>query len=226
MRVLVDAAGFQGQAESPLQRGVRERLGSGRRSVMPLPLGGKEQRGMAMGLPLLAQQFQRALRQGDVAVAIAFAAADVQEQALGVDIAHLQAQAFAQTESAGIDRGQADAVIEGLDLGEDGADFGGREDHWQLELGIGADQCQFGWPRALEGLLPKELESTDELGGRLASDLLDRLEMDAVLADLLEGDQVGRAPLVVLAELADTGEVGLFGAWADGQELQIIGEGF
>jgi hypothetical protein len=60
----------------------------------------------------------------DVAVAIAFAAADVQEQALGVDIAHLQAQAFAQTESAGIDRGQADAVIEGLDLGEDGADLG------------------------------------------------------------------------------------------------------
>jgi hypothetical protein len=57
-----------------------------------------------------------------------------------------------------------------------------------------------------EGLLPKELESTDELGGRWASDLLDRLEVDAVLADLLEGDQVGRAPLVVLAELADTGE--------------------
>ena len=64
------------------------------------------------------------------------------------------------------------------------------------------------------------------MGGRLASDLLDRLEMEAVLADLLQGDQVGRAPLVVLAELADTGEVGRFGAWADGQELPIIGKGF
>jgi hypothetical protein len=52
----------------------------------------------------------------------------------------------------------------------------------------------------------------------LASDLLDRLEVDAVLAHLLEGDQLGRA-VVVLAELADTGVVGLFGAWADGQEL-------
>ncbi len=60
----------------------------------------------------------------------------------------------------------------------------------------------------------------------MASHLLDRLKVDAVLADLLEGDQVGRAPLVVFAELADTGEVGLFGAWADGQEFQIISEGF
>ena len=49
--------------------------------------------------------------------------------------------------------------------------------------------------------------------------------MDAVLAELLGGDQVGGL-VEVLAELADTGLVGLFGAGADGQELQIIGEGF
>ena len=45
------------------------------------------------------------------------------------------------------------------------------------------------------------------------------------LANLLEGNQLGRT-VVMLAELADTGEVGLFGAGADGQELQIIAEGF
>jgi hypothetical protein len=59
----------------------------------------------------------------------------------------------------------------------------------------------------------------------LTSDLFDGLEVDAVLADFFEGDQLGRT-VVVLAELADTGEVGLFGARADGQELQVIGEGF
>jgi hypothetical protein len=49
--------------------------------------------------------------------------------------------------------------------------------------------------------------------------------MDAVLADLFEGNQLGRA-VVMLAELTDTGVVSLFGARANGQELQIITEGF
>lgn len=49
--------------------------------------------------------------------------------------------------------------------------------------------------------------------------------MNAVLADLFEGDQLGRA-IVVVTELADAGVVDLFGARADGQELQIIGKRF
>ncbi len=59
----------------------------------------------------------------------------------------------------------------------------------------------------------------------LSGDLLDRLEMDAVLADLLGREQIGGL-MVKLAELADTSVVGLFGARADGQKLEIIGEGF
>ena len=78
---------------------------------------------------------------------------------------------------------------------------------------------------ALEGLFPEELEGADDLGGGLAGDLLVRLEMDAILAEFLGGDQVGRA-VIMLAELTDTGQVGLFGAGAEGQELQVIGEGF
>jgi hypothetical protein len=49
--------------------------------------------------------------------------------------------------------------------------------------------------------------------------------VDTVLADLLNGDPFGSA-VVILAELADTGVIGLFGAGADGQELEVIGEGF
>ena len=47
---------------------------------------------MPVGFPLLAEQFQGALGQGHVAVAIAFAAADVEEHAFGIDVADLQAQ--------------------------------------------------------------------------------------------------------------------------------------
>jgi hypothetical protein len=41
--------------------------------------------------------------------------------------------------------------------------------------------------------------------------------VDTILTNLLEGDQFGRASLVMFAELAHTGEVGLLGAGADGQ---------
>jgi len=51
------------------------------------------------------------------------------------------------------------------------------------------------------------------------------LKVDAVLAELFGRDQVGGF-VVVLAELADTGVVGLLCAGADGQELEVVGERF
>ena len=51
------------------------------------------------------------------------------------------------------------------------------------------------------------------------------LEMDTILPDVLRGDQIGRLA-VILAQLAEAGVVGLFRAGADGQEFEIIGEGF
>ena len=226
MRGLLHAAGLESEAKAPLQSRAAQRLGGSGRSCASSPTFGREQkRGMAMGLPLLAQEFQGALGQGHVAVTVAFALADVQEHPLRIDVAHLQAQAFAQTESAGVNRGQADVVIKAFDFGEYLADLASRKDHGQLELGIGADQLQLVRPPTFKSLFPEELKGTNELGGGLAGDLFDLLEVDAVLPDLLEGDQLGR-PVVVLAELADTGQVGLFGARADGQQLEVIGVGF
>ena len=49
--------------------------------------------------------------------------------------------------------------------------------------------------------------------------------MDAILADILGREPV-RGLIVKLAELADTGVIRLLGAGADGQQLQVIGEGF
>ncbi|MCK7511696.1 MAG: hypothetical protein MZV70_51720 [Desulfobacterales bacterium] len=109
-------------------------------------------------------------------------------------------------------------------FGQDAAHLGGREHDGQLELRIGAGQLQFGGPDAFEGLFPEELEGADGLGGSLAGDLFDGLEMDAVLAELLGGDQFGRLG-AELTELADAGRVSLFGAGLNGQELEVIGEG-
>jgi hypothetical protein len=149
----------------------------------------------------------------------------VQEHALRVDVGDLQPKPFAQTQAAGVNEDEADAVIQGGDGDQDAAHLGGGEHDGEFELRISADQLQFVWPNAFEGFFPEELEGADGLGAGLAGDLFVGLEMDAILANLLGRDQLGRFA-IELAELADTGVIGLFSARADGQEFEIIGEGF
>lgn len=224
MRGLPDATDLEREAESPLQGRAAHGRGGRGRALARMAFGREEQARMAMGFPLLAQEFQRALGQRHVTVLVALAAADVEEHATGVNVAHLQLEPFAQPEAAGIDRGQGDAVIEGGHALEEAAHFGGGEDDGQLELGISADQCHLGRPGTAQGFLPEEFDGAEGLGGGLPGDLLDGLEMKEVLAELLGADLIGRA-IEVLAQLPDTGEVGLLGAGTDGQELQVVGEG-
>ncbi len=116
-------------------------------------------------------------------------------------------------------------MIEALDFRENVANFLGGENHRQLELRVGANQLQFVRPGTFESLFPEELKGADELSRRLAGDFLYRLKVDAVLANLLKGYLFGRTA-VVLAELANAGQVSLLGAGANRQELEVIGEGF
>lgn len=221
---LFDAAGVEREPEGALQRGATHGLRGGGGALAAVTFGGKEQHGMAVGFPLFAQQHQGALGQRDVTIAVALAGADVQEHPFGINVADGQREAFAQTQAAGINEDQADAMVPGRHPGQHAAHFGGREDDRQFELGIGAGQLEFVGPDAFEGLFPEELEGADDLGGSLAGDFLLGLEMDTVLAELLGANQVGRFG-VELTELTKAGEVGLFGAGADGEEFEVVGEG-
>jgi hypothetical protein len=107
---------------------------------------------------------------------------------------------------------------------EDAAYFGGGEHDREFELGVGPDQFQLVGPGTMEGFFPEELDGADGLGAGLAGDLLVGLEVNAILADLLGADQVGRFA-VKLAELAQAGVVGLLGAGTEGQKLEVVGEG-
>jgi hypothetical protein len=225
VRRLGDGAGLEGQTEGALERGAAHRFGSGTRALSAVPLGGKEQDGMTVRFPLLAQEHQRALGQGDVAVLIAFTGADVQEPALRIDVADLQSKRFPQAQAAGVNGDQTDAMIQCGNRGEDLPDFGGGEHDGQFELGIGTNQFQFVRPGPVESFFPKQLDGANGLGAGLAGDLLVGLQVDAILANVLRREQFRRAA-VELTELADAGVVGLFGARADGQELQVIGKGF
>ncbi len=59
----------------------------------------------------------------------------------------------------------------------------------------------------------------------MAGDVLVAMEGDKVSAEVCGAD-ILRAGVEVFGELADAVPVGLPGAFTDGQELQVIGEGF
>jgi hypothetical protein len=225
VRRLFDATGLEGQAEGPLQRGAAHRFSGGGGPQTAVTFGGKKQRRMTMTFPLLAQEQQRALGQRDVTVLIAFATADVQEHAFGINVANLEVQTLTQAQAAGVNGDQADALIQRGNVGQDATRFSGREHDGQFELRIGANQFQFVGPDSFERLFPEEFDGADGLGAGLAGDFLVALEMDAILADVFGREPVGGF-VIELTELADAGVVSLFGARADGQELQVIGEGF
>jgi len=224
VRCLLHAAGQEGHAKAALQRGAADGDSGGGRPLATVAFGGEEQRGMPMRFPVFPQALEGDFGQRHVAIAVALATADVKEHALGINVADFEAQAFAQTQAAGVNEQQAGALIGRDHRGEHAADFRGREHHRQFELGVGPDQLQLIGPDAVEGFFPEELEGANDLGAGLAGDPFVGLEMDAILAELLGGDQL-RRPDIMLAELTDTGQISLLGARTEWQEREVIGEG-
>jgi len=150
MCVLFDAAGLESEAEGALEGGPAHRFGCCGRAIAAVTPGGEEQHGMTMDFPFLAQEQEGAFGQRDVAVALALAAADVEEAPFGIHIADFEAQRLAQTQAAGVNRGQGDTVIQGGHRREDAAHLGSREHDREFELRIGADQLQFVRPETIE----------------------------------------------------------------------------
>ncbi len=112
-RRLGDAAGLEGETKGALQGGAAERFGGGGGALAAVAFGGAEQDGMPVRFPLLAQQQQRALGPRDVTILMALAPAEVQEPALGSDVANFEPQPFAQAQAAGVNGAEADAMIQG-----------------------------------------------------------------------------------------------------------------
>ena len=116
-------------------------------------------------------------------------------------------------------------MIQPLDQAQNTADLVAREDDRQLEFWIGTGEFQLGWPSASQGFFPEHFDRTKGLGAGLASHLFVLFEMDEVLAKVFGGELVRRF-IVILTDLAKAGVVGLLGASADGQQLEVVGEGF
>jgi hypothetical protein len=120
---LLDAAGFECPTKRTLDSGatkgmIEKASGGGMRS-------GEEKRRVFVGFPMEAKEFQSTLGQRNVAVDIAFGAADVKEHAFAVDIADAKIKTFAQTQAAGVEEREEDAVAGQSDAGKQSAHFTG-----------------------------------------------------------------------------------------------------
>ena len=99
---------------------------------------GKQQHRVTMGLPETAQQRQRRLRQRNQTVLIALGIADMHAPALGIDIAHLQAQAFTESQAKTVEGDKEDPVTEGAGRQEEALGFLNGDD-------IGYDPATISW---------------------------------------------------------------------------------
>ena len=223
VRGLPDSAGPQTEAEGALQSGPLDRFGGGGGALSAVTFGREEPLPMTMSLPLFSEQLEGALRQRDITVGIAFAGADVQEHALGIDVPDLEIQPFAQAQAARVDGAEANAMIEGFDLGQNLAHFLGGENDGQFELRIGPDQLDFGRPGLAEGFFPEKFDGANILSGSLARDFLLGFEMEEVEAQFLRSDQI-RGLAIKLAEFADACPVAQDGAFGQREQTQIVEE--
>ena len=221
--LLFDATGLQGQTEGALESGAAHRFGGGGGALSAVAFGGKEEGGMLVGEPLPAQEQEGAFRQRDVAVVLAFAAAEVEQTALAIDVADFQAQAFAQAQAARVNERQTNPMIQRGDGGQHAANLGSGEDDREFETRIGAGELDLRGPGTAEGFFPKELDRAESLSGSLPGELLLGLEMEEVLAELFGRDQVGRF-VEELAEFEDAGPVTEHGAFGQGEQAQIVEE--
>jgi hypothetical protein len=149
----------------------------------------KQPQRRAMRAPVSAQQFQRRLGQGHIAVLLAFTV-DVQEQPRTVHIRHLQPGAFQQAQATGVDRCQTCPIDRNLHCRKCQPYLFPAQHHGQLPLPGWAHKAQRG-PLLLQRLLVKELDATERDGGR-GPGYLEKVLAQVFIAELV------RAAVVML----------------------------
>ena len=137
--------------------------------------------------------------------------ADVKEHAVAVDVADLEVETFAEPEAAGVEGGEEDLVARKLDVSEQESGFLTGENDREFEMGSGLNDSQLVRPFPTKSQLPEDFDGAEGLVGGGVSELFDRLEVNEVSLNLLEGEEIGSA-VEVFAELTDTSQIGLLGA--------------
>jgi len=164
---------------------------------------------------------RRGRRKRDVAILGAFAAMDVNDHSIAVDVADLEVGSLLDSQSARVDGGEDGAISQKTDAGEDLRDFFAAEHDGDGLLVPDANALE-GRQVLRTGLVVDESNAGEGNGHGSTGELLGILEVEEIVTDLLIGKCVGRSS-IVLGELPDGADVALLGAFRESSKLQILG---
>ena len=168
---------------------------------------------------MFSEQEQGAHGDRDDAISLSLAV-NMDELAHAIDVLGLKVCAFAQAQSAGVDRDETDAIDSGSDLREDLGDFISREHDRKLGLARRASDIEDA-PLLLQRFLVEELDAAQGDGDGAALELALVLEVEEVAAEFFFIDQV-RGSVVVLGQLADAGHVDFQGSFGVASKFKVI----
>ncbi len=216
----VNAALFERSPEDLLE-GALWHGSSGEQQITVLaPWRREDQKRVAMGDPILAQQFESPVWEGDVAIFTAFTKADVDHQARAIDICNAKMSPFLKPQTAGIDGRETDAVTLKPDEAENLENFIMAEDDGKPLLTRRANQVESGQV-SVENLLEEELDAAQGNGRRRAGEFLDILEKEKVLSELFLGDQIWGF-VKVLRQLTHGPDVSFLSTFREAPELETL----
>ena len=220
---LVHAALFDRACERALQRGPDDggRVGTrcGRAWTADARRG-KEPEWLAVRAPVRAQERERGVGERDVAILAALALMNVQQCAVPIHVAHMQANAFHQAESAGVDGGEARTIRRAPHRVEDAPHFVAAQHDGEFLRPFGTRDVEHP-PRLAERLLIEELDPAEGDGVRAACDLLHGAQVQQVLADLFFPEPVRRG-MMERRELGNGADVGFDRAVGIPAELEVL----
>jgi hypothetical protein len=174
-----------------------------------------------MGHPKLAQQDESPPGKRDQAVFVPLGLSNMNKAAGTVDVGNLQAGSFAESQSAGLDGGQTDAIAIQPGVIQDLLDFFTAEDDGQFPLAGSPHEGQR-WPLFLESLIVEELNAAQGNGGGASGVVLDVFQGEKIVSRILVVELSGRT-VVVFRQLAYSSNVHFLSAFRHASKLQIFG---
>ena len=184
-----------------------------------MDVSGEQPFGRAMGAPMIAEQVQGLVGQGNVAILAAFAV-DVEQPAVAIDIGDLEASALEQAQATGVDGDQRGAVDRQAESTQDPLHLLAAEHDRELLLLRRTNQIP-DRPGAPEGAFEKELDPAQRDGEAGTGEALHVGQLEEVLPQLFLSDPV-RRPVEMRGELTDGMDVSLLGSGREPAELQVL----
>jgi hypothetical protein len=156
--------------------------------------GGKQPGNRAVSFPKTPEHVEDGRRQRHVTITVALAA-NVEEQALSIDVADLQLHSLADAQPTRIDGGKKDAVKVRLETAEQLADFFPTQDRRNLVFPVWSHYPEHG-PGTLQCLLIEEFYGAESNGGVGTRDLAVVGEVEKVLTNLFLSQLIGGEPVM------------------------------